>query len=159
VKQVFQELIPPDKFDSFFDHLYARFEHSDSWRLYDDVVSVLHTLKSDQMRLAVISNWDSRLPSLCDQLGLTPYFETLVVSSLVGYEKPHPAIFQIALDRTGLSPHEVIYVGDDPYLDYQGARKAGMKALHLDRNNRYPEHAERITTLNDILKLLNLNGR
>jgi putative hydrolase of the HAD superfamily len=151
VREVFGDRIGDDKFDAFFDELYTRFEDMNSWRLYDDVLEVLQKLKDRGQTLAIISNWDSRLPSLLQSLGLTPFFKTTVVSALVGYEKPHPAIFQIALKDTDLQPHEVLYIGDDPFLDYQAAQKAGLAALHLDRAGHYEPHPDRITSLSEIL--------
>lgn len=154
VRQVFKDLIEFDDFEAFFDSLYERFARTDSWRLYEDVILVLNHLRDSGRKLAIISNWDSRLPSLCDQLGITSFFETVVVSALVGYEKPHPAIFQIALERTGLSPQEVLYIGDDPFLDYQAARKADLQALHLDRHNRFPTHPDKIASLQELIERL-----
>jgi putative hydrolase of the HAD superfamily len=154
VAQVFKDQIGLSDFDRFFDHLYARFALSDSWRVYDDVLMVLQTLKKRRLKLAIISNWDSRLPALCDQLELKSYFDTIVVSSIVGYEKPHPGIFEVALRETKLSPEEVLYIGDDPYLDYQGAMKAGLHAFQLDRYDRFPDHPKRLRNLNELLELL-----
>jgi len=154
VREVFREHLDAMDFEQFFDHLYHRFEDAESWRLYEDVLEILTDLKDRGYTLAIVSNWDSRLPSLCDQLGITGFFDTLVVSSLVGYEKPHPSIFQIALEQTGLSAERVMYIGDDPFLDYQAARKIGIHSLHLDRNNRYPDHPHRITSLSELRKFL-----
>jgi putative hydrolase of the HAD superfamily len=154
VQEVFQQFGEFQDFEVFFDALYERFARSDSWRLYEDVRGVLDYLKQNKKVLGIISNWDSRLPTLCDQLGITAFFDIVVVSSIVGYEKPHPAIFQIALERTGLASEEVIYIGDDPYLDYQAARKANMHALHLDRNHRFPEHPDKIASLSELLALI-----
>lgn len=151
VAEVFQESIEVSNFDRFFDHLYARFGLSDSWRVYDDVIEVLEALKSKGLKLAIISNWDSRLPALCDQLGLSPFFDAVVVSSIVGYEKPHPGIFQIALNETSLQADQVLYIGDDPYLDYQGATKAGLHALQLDRYDRFPDHPKKIHSLRQLI--------
>lgn len=152
VREVFQNLMSFEDFDRFFDFLYVRFERADSWRLYDDALRVLEHLKANRFKLAIISNWDSRLPLLVDQLGISHFFDALVVSALVGYEKPHPAIFQIALQQTGLEPQEVLYIGDDPYLDYQAAKKTGLHALHLDRNDRFPHHTEKISSLSELIK-------
>jgi len=154
VWEVFKDLIQFKDFEAFFDYLYVRFEHSDSWCLYEDVLEVLEYLRSNNVTLAIVSNWDSRLPSLIDRLGISYFFHSMVISSLVGYEKPHPAIFQIALERTQLVSEEVLYVGDDPYLDYQAAKKAGLHSLHLDRDRRFPDHQERITSLHEVLDRL-----
>lgn len=151
VREVFNSLGTIDRFDDFFNYLFIRFAQSDCWRLYEDVPEVLDLLKSTGVKLAIISNWDSRLPALCDELGISRYFDAVVVSALVGYEKPHPEIFRIALNQTGLTPAETLYVGDDPFLDYQGARKAGMSSLHLDRVARFAPHPDRITSLKEVL--------
>lgn len=151
VREVFQPFVPFENFEAFFESLYERFARSDTWRLYDDVASVLDYLKSRDLKLAIVSNWDSRLPALCDQLGITSFFQTVVVSSLVGYEKPHPAIFQIALERTQLSPKQVLYIGDDPFLDYQAAQKLDIHALHLDRYGRFPAHPDKIASLHELI--------
>jgi putative hydrolase of the HAD superfamily len=154
VREVFRNHLEGMDFDEFFKHLYRRFEDIESWRLYEDVLTVLDYLKGRGFKLAIVSNWDSRLPSLCDRLGITPFFDAVIVSSLVGYEKPHPNIFQIALKQTGLSADQVMYIGDDPFLDYQAARKIGIHSLHLDRTNRFPDHPDRISGLSDLFRFL-----
>jgi putative hydrolase of the HAD superfamily len=151
VREVFSRHITFQDFEAFFDYLYIRFAEADCWRLYEEVPEILQSLKSKGLRMAIVSNWDSRLPSLCEKLAIDSYFETMVISSIVGYEKPHPSIFRIALERTGLQPHDVLYVGDDPFLDYQAARKVGITALHLDRYGRFPDHQDKITTLHELL--------
>jgi putative hydrolase of the HAD superfamily len=151
VREVFRDYLDRMDFDQFFDSLYQRFAGVDCWRLYDDVHSVLSQLRDRGFRLAIISNWGLQLPVLCDQLGITSFFETVIVSAIVGYEKPHPAIFEKALEETGLAPGEVLYIGDDPFLDYQAARKIGIHSLHLDRYNRFPDHPDRIVSLLELL--------
>ncbi|HSP05991.1 MAG TPA: HAD-IA family hydrolase [Acidobacteriota bacterium] len=150
VMHVFRDHVRFEDFNTFFDELYARFARAESWKLYEDVLEILEKLRHENFRMAMISNWDSRLPALIEQLGIQKYFEKVVVSALVGYEKPHPAIFQIALEDTGLAPEEVVYVGDDLFLDYQAARKAGWNAIHLDRHDRFEHHEDRICSLHDL---------
>ena len=151
VSEVFRDHIQFQNFDAFFDYLFERFAQSESWRLYDEVLHVLQDLKQRELHLGIISNWDSRLPSLLDQLDISKYFETVVVSSLVGYEKPHRAIFEIALQQSGLGCAEVIYIGDDPVLDYQAARGVGIRAFHLDRYKKFDPHEDTIGSLKDVL--------
>jgi putative hydrolase of the HAD superfamily len=151
VREVFRDHIDKMDFDQFFEELYQHFAEADCWRVYDDVTGVLIELRKRGLRLAIVSNWGSRLPVLCEELGISSYFEVVVVSSIVGYEKPHPNIFRYALDQTGLSPEEILYIGDDPYLDYQAARKVGIHSLQLDRYNRFPDHPNRIVSLIELL--------
>lgn len=150
VMHVFRDHVSFQDFDAFFDDLYQRFALAESWKLYEDVLENLEMLREKGFRLAMISNWDSRLPALIEKLGIHRFFEKVTVSALCGYEKPHPAIFQIALEDTGLQPAEVVYIGDDPFLDYQAARNAGLHSLHLDRHNRFSHHDDRITSLTEL---------
>jgi putative hydrolase of the HAD superfamily len=151
VSEVFRGHIQFNNFDDFFDYLFERFAQSESWRLYDDVIHVLQDLHQQGFHLGIISNWDSRLPALLDQMEISQYFKTVVVSALVGYEKPHPAIFEIALQQSGFEPGEVIYIGDDLILDYQAARKAGIRAYHLDRYKKFEPHEGTIDGLREVL--------
>jgi putative hydrolase of the HAD superfamily len=151
VSEVFRDHIQFQNFDAFFDYLFERFAQSECWRLYDDVIDVLQHLNQQEFHLGIISNWDSRLPALLDQMEISQYFKTVVVSALVGYEKPHPAIFEIALQQSGLQNGEIIYIGDDPVLDYQAARTAGIRAFHLDRHKKFETHEDTIDGLKEVL--------
>lgn len=56
----------------------------------------------------------------------------VVDSAVVGVEKPDAAIFRFALEALAVKPHRCVYVGDTVYFDVDGARAAGLHALHLD---------------------------
>lgn len=113
--------------------LYDRFSHAESWELYPDVIGALDELAADGVGLAVVSNWDPRLPGLLGELGIAGRFSHVVYSAEVGFEKPHPGIFESALARLALEPEEALHVGDSRRLDVEGAQAVGMRAVHLDR--------------------------
>jgi putative hydrolase of the HAD superfamily len=113
--------------------LYDRFAHPEPWELYPDVLPALGELRKRGFRLAVISNFDRRLPGLLDEIGLSPLLEAVVCSEEVGVEKPHPAIFESLLEELDLPAGEVLHVGDRRREDVEGARAVGMEALLLDR--------------------------
>lgn len=123
---------PPSRFAKA--ELYDRFARAGAWEIYPEVRKVLDELRAKGARLAVVSNWDERLPGLLQDLGLDEAFEGIVYSQKVGAEKPHPAIFQRALDLLGVPPSLAIHVGDRRREDVEGARAIGMRALHLDRH-------------------------
>ena len=114
--------------------LYERFATAAPWVVYDDVRPALAGLAAAGYRLAVVSNWDERLPRLLAELGLASFFETIVVSAVVGVEKPHPGIFATLVERLALPPAAVVHVGDHALEDVEGARAAGLAALHLARD-------------------------
>jgi putative hydrolase of the HAD superfamily len=122
---------PPSAFAAA--ELYEHFARGAAWRVYDDVVPGLSALAAGGVRVAVVSNWDERLPRVLEELGLAPRFAAIVVSSEVGVEKPHPRIFEIALERLGVRAESALHVGDAALEDVEGARGAGLHALRLDR--------------------------
>ena len=107
-----------------------------AWQVYDDVIPVLASLRDDGARLAIVSNWDSGLPSLLERLGLAGWFDAVVVSHLEGMEKPRPELFLRAVMRVGGTPGEALHVGDVPELDGAGAEAAGIASVIIDRRGR-----------------------
>jgi putative hydrolase of the HAD superfamily len=94
-----------------------------------------------------------------ERIGLAHYFERTVCAREVGALKPAPAMFHRAIEGTDLTPAEVAYIGDDPALDVEGARRAGMRAVWVDRaqtpwpaNIEPPSH--RIGSLAELVQLL-----
>ncbi len=106
--------------------------------LYDDVLPALTDLKERGIRLGLISNFDQDITALFEKLGLSPLLEVVVTSQDTGYNKPHPEIFETALQRAGVDAAEAAYVGDQYQVDVLGANSVGMKGILLDRNGYYP---------------------
>jgi putative hydrolase of the HAD superfamily len=80
------------------------------------------------------SNFDARLrPVVAGLPELAPIAHELVISSEVGYRKPHPGFYRAACDRLGLPPGRVLAVGDDVTNDLEGPRRAGLAAILIDR--------------------------
>jgi len=115
--------------------LYEHFARAEAWSVYADVVPALDRLVSAGLRLAVVSNWDERLPRLLAALGLGERFAALAVSAEVGVEKPDRRIFAAAAERLGLAPEEILHVGDRWLEDVEGAAAAGCSALWLRRGD------------------------
>jgi putative hydrolase of the HAD superfamily len=82
-------------------------------------------------RLAVVSNTHSPtlVPSHLERMGVADLFETVVLSVDLGWRKPHPAIYQAALDRLGITAADAVFIGDSYVPDYVGPVKYGMRAL------------------------------
>jgi putative hydrolase of the HAD superfamily len=120
------------------DPLRDAFRDPSVWEVFADVVPVLESLAASGARLAIVSNWDSRLPQLLERLALAPYFDAVVVSHLEGIEKPHPDLFLRAVTRLGGRPRDALHVGDVPELDEAGARAAGIASALVDRRGRLP---------------------
>lgn len=128
------EAPPPSRFAAA--ELFHRFGSAGAWEVFPEVPEALSALASAGVRLAVVSNWDHRLPEVLEQLGLARFFDAVVYSSAVGVEKPDGRIFTEALARLGVPPEAALHVGDSRLEDVEGAEAVGMRALHLTRGSR-----------------------
>jgi putative hydrolase of the HAD superfamily len=142
--------VPPEVFARLSSH----FRNPGSWAVYEDVPGTLAELKGRGFLLAVVSNWDSHLPALLEDLGLSRSFRAVVVSAIEETGKPEPEIFRRACARLSAFPSECLHIGDSLVEDYEGARAAGLAALLLDRDGRHPAVEDRVTTLKDVPRRL-----
>jgi putative hydrolase of the HAD superfamily len=115
--------------------LFERFAHADAWEPFADALALLPALRAAGLRLAVVSNFDARLPRLLADAGLASLFDAVVYSEEVGVEKPHPAIFEELLEQLELPAARVLHVGDSRRDDVEGARAVGLAALWLTRGS------------------------
>ncbi len=94
--------------------------------------AVLERLQRWNLAVGMISNSDGSIERMLTERGLAPYFRFVLDSRVVGVEKPDPRIFQMAVERAGVSPAEAVYVGDLYSIDVVGSRAAGLDAILLD---------------------------
>ncbi|MEO7579570.1 MAG: HAD family hydrolase [Massilia sp.] len=97
---------------------------------YPDVLPVLERLGRHAL-LGSISNGNADLRAI----GLDHHFRVSLAAHQLGVAKPDPAIFHAACAALDVAPHEALYVGDDPRLDVEGARNAGLRAVWLRRES------------------------
>jgi putative hydrolase of the HAD superfamily len=96
---------------------------------------LLRTLKK-RHRLAVVSNFDYTPMAwhILEREAVADLFETVVVSDEVGWRKPSPVIFELALRRMGTAPGDALFVGDRADIDVAGAQGVGMAAAWINRD-------------------------
>lgn len=155
VRRVVRRLGHDAPADRLLDALWRAFAEPSVWHAYPEVEATLAALAGRGVRLAVVSNWDSRLPAILDDLGLTRYLDAVTVSRVEGIEKPNPEIFLRTAVRLGVEPSSALHVGDSPLEDYRGATGAGLRAVLIDRaglfrHDGYP----RIESLDELLDLV-----
>lgn len=111
-----------------------------TWSFFPpDAVHGLRRLEATGVGLAMVSNSDGTVEELLranDVCQVGPGRGTRVAavvdSHVVGAEKPDPAIFGPALEALGLDAAAAVHVGDTVHADVAGARRAGLRPLHLD---------------------------
>jgi putative hydrolase of the HAD superfamily len=155
VKEVFSPFGPFEDFDAYFEELFAYFARAESWVLYPDAKETLSALTERGIKLAVVSNFDSRLIAILQGLGLAALFDGIFVSSSVGYAKPDRRIFDFVLRARQLAPETVLHVGDSITNDVEGAANAGIKGILVDRKGAHRAAAiTRVASLKEIVELL-----
>lgn len=125
--------------------------------LLPDALPCLDALAVRGVRLAVVSNWDCSLPAVLAELGIAERFAAVSVSALVGAGKPDPAIFRDALARLRVPAARALHCGDLPERDCAGARRAGIRAVLIDRAGRLPDGP--CPTIRALTDLENMMGR
>ena len=154
----FLDVLDLPRDDGLADTLYREFTDRRNYAAFDDVVPTLQALTDDGATLGVISNYEAWLEDLLVDLQLSELLPVRVVSGIEGVEKPDPAIFHLALDRVGLAPSEVVYVGDVPDFDYEPAEALGLFPVLIDRRGRHPDFTgARVTDLRDLAPLLEVS--
>jgi putative hydrolase of the HAD superfamily len=102
--------------------------------------TMLNQLTVQGYRLGLITNGQSqRQNAKIDLLGIRDFFDVVLISEEVGYEKPDPLIFLLSLEALGLAAEEVIYVGDHPRNDVGGAEFAGITPVWRRGCHPWPE--------------------
>jgi putative hydrolase of the HAD superfamily len=139
--------------DRAFEELWEHFGRPESWRCFPDVAPALAAIHEAGIAVCVGSNFDSRLRGVVMGLPeLAWAVDALVISSEIGFRKPHPSFYQAACDRLSLPPRRVLCVGDDLENDVRGAFRAGLSALLLDRTGARPHgfpHVPNLTAMID----------
>ena len=120
-------------------------ERSENFDLYEDALPVLDELRRYGLKIGLVSNGARDLDEFIRDHGLD--VDAAIGSRAHGKTKPDPTIFRAVLERLGVEPGEAAMVGDSPEDDIAGARALGIRAFLLDRDDRYPDEAERLPDL------------
>jgi HAD superfamily hydrolase (TIGR01549 family) len=133
-------------------------EKAANFELFEDTLPVLAELRSHGLKIGLVSNTGRDLGAFVTHHALD--VDAAVGSATHGKTKPHPGIFQAALDELGVSAQEAAMVGDSPEDDVEGARALGMRAFLIDRDDRFPDVDDRLPDLRALPAALGLlSGR
>ncbi len=156
VRQVFSGRMTPAALLEYFEEVFEVFRTAAAWRLFPEVSHCLDRLHSAGYRLGIISNFDSRLLDLLDDLGIGSQFEHVTISWAAGAAKPDARIFRSALEAMNVLAGHALHVGDSLKEDFAGARGSGIQAVWLDRGDTCPMWADgpRIQSLSDLFEIL-----
>ena len=135
--------------------------------LFPHAHALLDALRARGLKTAIVSNTSVPgwlLGPVLEKQGLASRIDAAVFSSDVGKRKPHPLIFERALDALGVEAAHALFVGDRARQDVRGAHDAGMVTVQAlwSRADEHPDGAEpdyEAYTMMDVLNVVRrLNG-
>lgn len=126
-----------DRIDEVVRELLQIFQSPDQMQrlwscLLPGVRDALDMLQEKGFQLLVVSNSNGGVEEGLSRLDLRHYFDSVIDSHEVGFEKPDPRLFQYALEVSGAIPEQTLHIGDLYHVDILGAWSAGIHALLLD---------------------------
>lgn len=108
---------------------------------FPEVESVLTALKEKEIKLAILSNGTpNMLSAAVENANLEAYFDAVISVEEAGVFKPHPKVYQLAVDRLGLAPNEISFQSSNAW-DAYAASAFGMRVIWC---NRYGQRTERL---------------
>lgn len=120
------------------------------------VRDMLREFRENGYKLGIITNGESKLQwKKIELLDFSPLFDKILVSGDLEYGKPDARIFKMMADALEVSPEEMLFIGDGPYIDVQGAYNVGCTPIFIKTSGewRYPEVREPQYQLNDVTEL------
>ena len=133
---IFAQMGVAEGYEELTQRFLQTFWNEGNWTVFPDVLDVLAALRARGLRVGVLSNAPSNLPSFLERLGIAPLLDFSVVSATEGVKKPDRRIFEVALARAGVAPHEALHIGDMYLEDVVGGQAAGLNTLLIERGQR-----------------------
>ena len=125
-------------------------------QLFPKTIDTLKELKNRNYSLHIITNGFEEVQyiKLKESL-LDSYFDIIVCSEHIGFNKPDKRIFQHAMNQANAKVFESVMIGDDLKIDILGANQIGMEAILFDPNDEHKTKAfQKIKVLDELLTFL-----
>ncbi len=131
----------------------AHFQRGEFETVFDDVIPTLDALTARGYTLGILSNFSPNCEDVLRRVGVHRYFAFFVVSAIAGVEKPNPRIFDLMVRAANRPRSEIVYIGDSMFHDIEGAQRAGIAAVLVDRLNQHRDwNGARVQTLSELIE-------
>ena len=108
------------------------------------------------VKIGLISNTQRSMTAFVSHFALDGLFSVAISSFDHGYMKPHPSIFETALQQVAAQPHEAVMVGDSVAHDIEGALRLGMRAVLVARSAHVPKVPDEVPMIRSLRELPSL---
>ena len=133
--------VTPPAYEAYCSFIYKYFQITAV--PFPDTIHMLEGLRERGYKTGLITNGFPYLQyAKVDMLGLRSHFDEIIVTGDYGVHKPDRKIFDIMREKLGFSPDEMVYVGDNPINDIDGARGAGWKTVWMKSTLYWDEKIE-----------------
>lgn len=145
--------------EGLIDKIQAAYKDAKNQALYPDVLPTLKKLKRRGYILGTLTGGLAvDIEHRLEVLGIRSFFDHIVATGTMSFKKPDPSAFRYIAELVGLAPEKTAYIGDNYEMDIVGAENVGMRAVLIDRDDKFSNiKCERVTSLGDILNLLSAN--
>lgn len=116
-----------------FEEIFAYYATGASWKLFPETETVLSSLKSRGIALAITSNFDSRIHRVVKELGIARHFDLILTSADARARKPSPHIIHKLFELTGATHSNTCITGDSLTHDKGAAEAAAIPFYHISR--------------------------
>ena len=131
---------------------------------YNDAISFIKTISNNEnIDLVILSNGIAKIQrAKLNKLDITNCFKDIIISEEVGYQKPTPEIYEIALHNANKTPKDALVIGDSLTSDMLGAKNSKIDFCWMNRESfplpkKFPSPQYTVSNYDDIYKILGLN--
>ena len=130
---------------------------------FPDAMDALRRLRASGLKMAILSNGSpAMLAPVVEAAGMTALFDAVLSIEEAGIYKPHPRVYQLAVDRLGVAAGEIAFLSSNGW-DAYAASAFGLRAVWCNRYRQPPERLpgapeREIRSLADLPALLSLKA-
>jgi putative hydrolase of the HAD superfamily len=136
-------------------HLYDGFVSEDY--IPDDIIPTLNAIRTAGYKTGLVTNRRRPIDEYLEAIGIKDLLDFYYTAGELDTWKPDPKVFAPTFEITKAKPHELLYVGDNPFADVQGAKNAGLIPVLIDHRDLFPDtDCSIIYNIADLLPLLGI---
>jgi HAD superfamily hydrolase (TIGR01662 family) len=128
--------------------------------IYSDVKETLRKLKHMGLKIGLVSGgYEEDVHAILETITLRKeLFDVIIGANTIKKVKPHPDVFKYALRKLKVKPDETLFIGDAIDDDYKGAEKVGIKAILIQRTEKYTNKTSRLRTITSLKEIFKYMG-
>jgi len=159
---LFEELLNSLGLENELENIIKIFnEYDGKLKPYQDVIPTLKELKKRNYKLGIVTDGNvERQKRKIKSLGFADFFDIIVFTKELNNPKPSEIPFQEVINKLEVSPQKSFYVGDNPLIDFEGAKKVGLKTIRIliGEFKGLPRNEYIDYEINNLKELLNIVG-